>query len=80
MSLGNQGVFQLMKKETQPVIAREYWNTDGSLVTHQINHHLRYLFNSCSPDLQYLLPNDRIALHVILDKAHVVFLYLCLAW
>jgi hypothetical protein len=69
-----------MKKETQPLVARKDWNTDGSLVTHQINHHLRYLFNSCSLGLQYLLPNDRIALHVILDKAHVVFLYLCLAW
>jgi hypothetical protein len=26
MSLENQGVFQLMKKETQPAIAREDWN------------------------------------------------------
>ncbi len=34
MSLGNQGVFQLMKKETQLAIAREDWTTDGSLVNH----------------------------------------------
>ncbi len=26
MSPGNQGVFQLLKKETQPAIAREDWN------------------------------------------------------
>ena len=80
MSLGNQGVLQLMKKEAQPVFAREYWNTDGLLVTHQINHHLLYLFNSCSLGLQYLHPSDRIILHVILAKAHVACLYLCLAW
>jgi hypothetical protein len=32
MSPGNQGVFQILKKETQPVIAREDWTTVGSLV------------------------------------------------
>jgi len=40
MSLENRGFFQLMKKEALPAIAREDWNTDGSLVMHQINHHL----------------------------------------
>jgi len=35
MSPENQGVFQPMKKETQLAIAREDWNTDGSLVMHQ---------------------------------------------
>jgi len=28
----NQGVFQLLKKETQPAIAKEDWNTDGCLL------------------------------------------------
>ena len=32
MSLENQGVFQLLKKETQLAIAREDWITVGSLV------------------------------------------------
>jgi len=40
MSLEHRGILQLMKKETQPAIAREDWNTDGSPVMHQINHHL----------------------------------------
>jgi len=40
MSPENRCIFQLMKKETQPTIAREDWTTDGSLVMHQINHHL----------------------------------------
>jgi hypothetical protein len=40
MSPENWGVFQLLKKETQPAIAREDWNTDGSVVMHQIKHHL----------------------------------------
>jgi len=40
MSLENHGVFQLMKKEALPAIAREDWNTNGPLVMHQINHHL----------------------------------------
>jgi len=40
MSPKNRGIFQLLKKETQPVIAREDWTTDGSLVIHQINQHL----------------------------------------
>ncbi len=39
-SLDNRGVFQLMKKVTQPAIARENWATNGSLVMHRINHHL----------------------------------------
>ena len=34
MSLEYQGVFQLMKKETQPAIAREDWTTDGSVIMH----------------------------------------------
>jgi len=34
MSPENQGVFHLMKKETQPAIAREDWTTDESLVMH----------------------------------------------
>jgi len=34
MSLENQGVFWLMKKETQLAIASKNWNTDGSLVMH----------------------------------------------
>jgi hypothetical protein len=40
MSPEYRGIFQLMKKETQPAIAREDWTTDGSLVMHQINQHL----------------------------------------
>jgi hypothetical protein len=40
MSLENRGVFQLLKKETQPAIAREDWTTDGSVVMHPIKHHL----------------------------------------
>jgi len=40
ISPGNQGVFQLLKKETQPAIAREDWTTDGSVIMHQIEHHL----------------------------------------
>ncbi len=40
MSPEYRDIFQFMKKETQPAIAREDWNTDGSLVMHQINHHL----------------------------------------
>ncbi len=32
MSLENRGIFQLLKKETQPAITSEDWNTDGSLV------------------------------------------------
>jgi len=31
---------KLMKKETQPAIAREDWTTDGSVIMHQIEHHL----------------------------------------
>jgi len=38
MSLENQGVFQLYKKETQPEIAKEDWTADGSVVIHQIKH------------------------------------------
>jgi len=40
MSPGNCGVFQLTKNETQLAIAREDWTTDGSVVMHQIKHHL----------------------------------------
>jgi hypothetical protein len=39
-SLENQGVFEPLKKETQPAIAREDWTTDGSVIMHQIKHHL----------------------------------------
>ena len=40
MSPGNQGVFQLMKEETQPEIAREDWTADESVVIHKIKHYL----------------------------------------
>jgi hypothetical protein len=40
MSPENRGVFQLPKKETQPAITSEDWTTDGSVVMHQIKHHL----------------------------------------
>ena len=39
MSPGNQGVFQLLKKETQLEIAREDCSIDALLNVHQINHH-----------------------------------------
>jgi hypothetical protein len=35
MSLKNRGIFQLIKKEIQPVIARDDWTFDGSLVIPQ---------------------------------------------
>jgi hypothetical protein len=35
MSLKNRGIFQLMKKETPPAIARDDWTIDGSLVIPQ---------------------------------------------
>ncbi len=40
MSPENQGVFQLLKEETQPEIAREDWTADGSVVIHQIKNYL----------------------------------------
>ncbi len=40
MSPEYRGIFQLMKRETQLAIAREDWITDGSVVMHQIKHHL----------------------------------------
>jgi hypothetical protein len=40
MSPENQGVFQFIKNETQQAITSEDWTTDGSVVMHQIKHHL----------------------------------------